>query len=493
MVDHRLHGWLHFGASRRRDFAVVRHHWPFAAGRVQLLAALSHDLYRLAHLFHADHIAIVAVAVLADGNIEIHLLVAFVGLRLAQVPWRARATHHDAGETPRPGVRQLDHADVDVALLEDAVTRKQNLHIVADLEEGITEGLNVVDEFARQILVDAAGEEVARVHARPAGAFVEDHQPLALLESPENRRQRADVHRLGRDLQEMRKEAADLAIKDTDKLGPSRNRDAEQPLDRERICVLLIHRRDIVEPIEIGHVLQVGARLHELFSAAMQEADMRVDPLDHLAVELEHQAQHAMRSRMLRPEVDREVAEVLLVHDPDPAAGGLMPTLVFRPLIPRQRRGFPGAQEIELTEFLIEAHWLVAHALLRIVIAHLNETGHREVLAQRITIKAVVGQDAPQIRMTVKQHAKQVVNLTLVPVSARIDGSRAHDRRVDVGRDLDPDPTVQLRRQQMIDDVEALLALRMIDPRNIDDRNELSVRIVAQELERLQYTCGIDS
>ena len=47
---------------------------------------------------------------------------------------------------------------------------------------------------------------------------------------------------------------------------------------------------------------------------------MRVDPLDHLAVELEHQAQHAMRSRMLRPEVDREVAEVLLVHDPDPAA-----------------------------------------------------------------------------------------------------------------------------------------------------------------------------
>ena len=46
---------------------------------------------------------------------------------------------------------------------------------------------------------------------------------------------------------------------------------------------------------------------------------MRVDPLDHLAVELEHQAQHAMRSRMLRPEVDREVAEVLIVHDPDPA------------------------------------------------------------------------------------------------------------------------------------------------------------------------------
>ena len=83
----------------------------------------------------------------------------------------------------------------------------------------------------------------------------------------------------------------------------------------KRIRVLLIHRRDIVEPIEIGHVLQVRARLHEFFGAAMQEADMRVDPLDHLAVKLEHEAQHAMRRRMLRPEVDREVAEVLLVHD----------------------------------------------------------------------------------------------------------------------------------------------------------------------------------
>src|ERR1700689_5447527 len=139
--------------------------------------------------------------------------------------------------------------------------------------------------------------------------------------------------------------------------------------------------------------------------------------------------------------------------------------------------GSPGAQEIELTEFLIEPHWLVAHALLRIVVAHLNEAGHGKVLAQRVTIEAVVSQDAPHIRMTVKHHAEKVVNLALVPVSARIDGSRAHDRRVLVGRDLDPDPTVQLGREQMIEDVEAFLALRMSDPRNIDDRNELSGRI----------------
>ncbi len=44
----------------------------------------------------------------------------------------------------------------------------------------------------------------------------------------------------------------------------------------------------------------------------------------------------------------------------------------------------------------------------------------------------------------------------------------------------------------MVDDVEAFLALRIIDPRNIDDRDELRRRIVAMELERLNDARGID-
>jgi hypothetical protein len=48
--------------------------------------------------------------------------------------------------------------------------------------------------------------------------------------------------------------------------------------------------------------------LDQFLGAAMQEADMRIDPLDHFAVKLEHQAQHAVRGRMYRPEIDGEVA-----------------------------------------------------------------------------------------------------------------------------------------------------------------------------------------
>ena len=89
----------------------------------------------------------------------------------------------------------------------------------------------------------------------------------------------------------------------------ARHLDAEQLLDGEAEGVLLVHRRDIVEPIEIGHVLEVGARLHQLLGAAMQQADMRIDALDDLAVEFEHEAQHAVRRRMLRAEIDREIAD----------------------------------------------------------------------------------------------------------------------------------------------------------------------------------------
>ncbi len=41
---------------------------------------------------------------------------------------------------------------------------------------------------------------------------------------------------------------------------------------------------------------------------------MRIDALDDLAVELQHQAQHAVRRRMLRPEIDGEVAQLRFGH-----------------------------------------------------------------------------------------------------------------------------------------------------------------------------------
>ena len=157
-----------------------------------------------------------------------------------------------------------------------------------------------------------AGAEIGGVKPRAAGAFVEDHELLTLLEAPERRRQGADIHRLRGDVEQMVEDAPDLAEEHPDQAGAARRLDAGQLLDGQAPGMLLVHRRNVVEPVEIRQVLQVGPALHQLLGAAMQEPDMRVAALDDLAVQLQDKPQHAMRRRVLRAEIQVEVPDLLL-------------------------------------------------------------------------------------------------------------------------------------------------------------------------------------
>src|SRR3984893_10163660 len=130
-IDQSFHRTLHFRAGGGHDLAILRRDRPLALRSGELFDALLHDFDRLAHLFHANDLPVVIVAVPANRNVEIHLLVAFIGLRLAQIPGRAGAAHHHAGKAPAPALLQADHADIDIALLEDAVVDEESLQIVA--------------------------------------------------------------------------------------------------------------------------------------------------------------------------------------------------------------------------------------------------------------------------------------------------------------------------------------------------------------------------
>src|SRR6516164_8970813 len=72
-------------------------------------------------------------------------------------------------------------------------------------------------------------------------------------------------------------------------------------------------------------------------------------------------------------------------------------------------RTFPGREEIEVAEFLREPHRLVHDALLLVVVAHLHESGEREILAQRMALESVIAQQPAPVRMTGKKHAVEVV------------------------------------------------------------------------------------
>ena len=109
--------------------------------------------------------------------------------------------------------------------------------------------------------------------------------------------------------QQVVQDARDLVEHHADVLRAHRHVDAEQLLDRQAVGVLVAHHRHVVEPVHVRQRLDVGACLGELLGRAVQQADVRVGALDHLAVELEHQAQHAVRRRMLRPEVQRVVRD----------------------------------------------------------------------------------------------------------------------------------------------------------------------------------------
>src|SRR5487761_78431 len=55
-----------------------------------------------------------------------------------------------------------------------------------------------------------------------------------------------------------------------------------------------------------------------------------------------------------------------------------------------------------------DAHRFVYHALLLRVVAHFHVAGQGEILTKRITYKAVVSEDTPQIRMAAEEDAVQV-------------------------------------------------------------------------------------
>ena len=80
-----------------------------------------------------------------------------------------------------------------------------------------------------------------------------------------------------------------------------------------------------------------------------------------------------------------------------------MRLLKRRLLVAWQRRAFPGAQEVEVAELLGQLHRLVAHPLFLLVVADLDISGDREILAQRMAFEAVIGEDAAQVRMVVEQ------------------------------------------------------------------------------------------
>ncbi len=105
-------------------------------------------------------------------------------------------------------------------------------------------------------------------------------------------------------------------------------------------------------------------------------------------------------------------------------------------------------------------------------------------------LETVVGEDAAQIRMPGEQDAVEIVGLALEPLSAGKHRGGGRHRRVLVGCDADADALILARRQQVVDDVEAARARRVVRPAYIDERDELALHIVLQECQHVEDIAG---
>ena len=223
-------------------------------------------------------------------------------------------------ERHAPG--QVEVADVDGAALEDGVLVEEQLELAKSLAHQRNRVAHLVDGAGRQVLGDAAGADERVVHPQ-AGDHLEDRQdPLALTEADRHDGGRTHLHATGREGDEVGGDPVELHHQDADDAGALGDLvgDAEQLLDGEAEDGLVEERREVVHPGAERHALGPGAELHVLLDAGVQVADARAGLGHRLAVELEDEAEHAVRRRVLRTHVDDDP---LLVE-----GGGLVDELV---------------------------------------------------------------------------------------------------------------------------------------------------------------------
>jgi hypothetical protein len=141
--------------------------------------------------------------------------------------------------------------------------------------------------------MDAAGAEPCRVHAGARSALEEVQQSSRISNS----------HRFGviaptsmtcEPMLSMWLQMRVISANIVRSHGALGHFQIQQLFHRQNIGMLHAERRTIVQPVEIGQRLQIGLVFDQLFGAAMQQADMRIDTRDNFTVQFSDHAQHAV-------------------------------------------------------------------------------------------------------------------------------------------------------------------------------------------------------
>src|SRR6185295_20348252 len=92
---------------------------------------------------------------------------------------------------------------------------------------------------------------------------------------------------------------------------------------------------------------------------------------------------------------------------------------------------------------------------------------------QRISLERLMGEQAAQVRMTFHLHPEHLVDLALEPINALPDRDQGGKNRIVLAqRHLETQPRGAGERVEMVDRLEALLAVREVDAAEVEHEIE---------------------
>ena len=273
------------------------------AGR-HLVESLLENPRTLPHFFHAHQIAVETVADRADWHIEVVLVVAQIRVGLAQVMIHARAAQVRTGQTVSDGVLPLDDPDILGAIQPDRIAGEKFVHFIEAGQQIVDESAHLLIETGRQVARHSADARVRRGETGAGQLLGQIVNHLAVFEGVEKDGHGPDVHGISPDTEKVRRNARQLTADHADGLAARRQFPAHQFFHRQCVGHVVGQRREVIQPVRVRHELVVLHVLRDLLVAAVEVADVRIGLGNDLTVQLEHNAQHAVRRRVRGPHVD---------------------------------------------------------------------------------------------------------------------------------------------------------------------------------------------
>ena len=190
------------------------------------------------------------------------------------------------------------------AIDKDSVPREQAFVFVDTVAENVEKFPDRVEEAERRIERQAANAEIRGHHALAADHFVNPQQIFTLAEAIEKDRHRAQVQSMGTQPHQVRADALQFGKHYPHPLRPRRDLHSQQLLYRQNIAEIVHHGAEVIDAVGERNHLLVELGFAGFFDPGVEEADIGHESDNLFAIDLQHQPQHSVRRRMLRPHVE---------------------------------------------------------------------------------------------------------------------------------------------------------------------------------------------